>query len=161
MHNRQLYLSFIVGSLGLLRVLAPSFFEPLESLRWFTSVSPIVSPNHPALLPVRFLSAYVFLWFAFDNFERPQQFSSIGNLFLKKIGVAGPISLVLVSYVMGVLELLVAVSYLTGPYLGFASIIGSVIVFAVLAAFKVGNGTLLTRDLGILGATVTLAWLTF
>lgn len=158
--NRQIYLSLPVLGLAALRLTVPALFFGLESLKLFPDSLPVVDPGHSALLPLRWLNAFVFLWFAFDNFESPLQFSNIGNLFLKKIGFPNPVSLIPVSYSMGVLELLVATSFLAGPFLDLASLMGSIIVFAVLFAFKVGNGTLLVRDVGILGATLTLLWLT-
>ena len=160
MRNRQLYLSLVILLVTFFQFLLPSFFAYLESLRLFPNHVPMVSSTSLALVPLRLLNAFVFLWFAFDNFESPIQFSNIGNLFLRKLGFPTPIPLLSVSYAMGVLELLVAIFMLTGSFLDLAGLLGSILVFAVVFAFKVGNGTLLVRDLGVLGACLSLLWLT-
>lgn len=154
MPHRQLVLTFLVGGLFVGRIFFPDFFRPLESL---TASSPaLFSAWDNALVPLRYLSAYVFVWFAFDNFESPRQFHAIGNLVLRRFGIMQEVPLAWLSYTQGVLELLIAVSFLTGLFLPLSTLIGSVIIALVVVAFKLGNGTLLVRDLGLLGATISL-----
>lgn len=160
MLHRQLTLSLIVGSLFLLRVLFPQFFLPLESIRLLPAQEPLLPPSAIALVPLRYLAAFVFLWFAFDNFESPRQFHTIGNLVLRKIGFIREVPLAWLSYTQGFIELLVAISFMIGLGVSLAALVGSIIVSAVILAFKFGNGTLLARDLGVLGGTITLFLLT-
>lgn len=159
MPHRQLTLTLLITGLFLARLLFPDLFRPLEILTAASTTS-LLPPWHPALVPLRYLAAAVFVWFAFDNFESPRQFHAIGNLVLRRFGVTQEIPLAGVSYIQGVIELLVAVSLLTGLFLPWAALIGSIIVAFVVLAFKLGNGTLLIRDLGLLGATISLYLLT-
>lgn len=159
MPHRQLTLTLLIASLFLARVLFPDLFRPLEILT-AVGTTPSLPFWHPALVPLRYLAASVFVWFAFDNFESPRQFHAIGNLVLRRFGILQEMPLAWLSYTQGVVELLVAVSFLTGLFLPWAALVGSFIVAFVVLAFKVGNGTLLVRDLGILGATISLYLLT-
>ena len=160
MRHRPIFLTIVLAGAFLLRLFFPSLFAPLESLQVGSSSTAILPPGHSALVPLRFFAAYVFVWFALDNFESPRQFHAIGNLVLRKLGVMREIPLAWLSYTQGDVELLVAVSLVTGMMLAPAALTGSVIVALVILAFKLGNGTLLVRDLGVLGATISLYLLT-
>lgn len=160
MRSRQVYLSLVVLAVATLQFLFPHFFQYLASFRLFPSHLPLVTSASIALLPIRILNAFVFLWFAFDNLESPVQFSKIGNLFLAKIGLNISLELRSMSYALGMVELLIAILLLTGFFLDLAGLLGTLVVLAVVVVFKVGNGTLLVRNLGILGAALSLMWLT-
>lgn len=112
-----------------------------------------------ALIPLRIGLAIVFLSFGFDNIFHSGTFSQVGNkiiALLLKREVA--LDLSLGGKIQGIIEIIVALSYLSGLYLGPSAIIGSIIVALILVAYLIGFRSLLVRDIGILGGTLSL-WL--
>lgn len=115
-----------------------------------------------ALIPLRIGLAVVFLSFGFDNIFHSGTFSQVGNKILGMLaGREVNLNLNLGGKIQGALEIVVALSYLTGLYLGPSAIIGSIIVALVLLAYLIGFKSLIVRDVAILGGTITLFILTF
>ncbi len=156
----NLMIVFIISFLLLIHALFAPLTSQLEQLRFFV---PYV--NNPdlldKLLPLRVGLGFVFFWYAIDNFEHPEIFNNLSNLILKKFKLeTHALKLYPLAFIQSAFEFLVGVSFVTGIFMDIGSLIASLLLFAVLFAYEEGLGSLLIRDIGLLGASITVFLLT-
>ena len=152
----NLLLLLAVAALILIDVLFRSYSMNWEQLRVFTIFTTDVDLLDK-LLPLRVCLGYVFFWYGVDNLEHPEVFNSLSNIILKKFKLEkDKLKLYPFGYVQSSLELLVGFSLITGIFMDLGALIASLLLFAVLFAYEEGLGSLLVRDVGLLGASISL-----
>jgi len=109
------------------------------------------------LLPLRVGLGFVFFWYGIDNFEHPQIFNNLFNILLKKAKIEkNAIDYSALGYLQSVCEILVGISLVSGIFIDIGSLLGSLLLIAVLFAYEEGLGSLIIRDIGLLGATFSI-----
>jgi len=129
-----------------------------EQLRVFTH-NPTSVFLLAKLLPLRIAIAFVFLWYGIDNFEHPEIFNNLANTCLKKMHLEKPtqkFNFNPFGYIQSIAEIFVGVSLVTGIALDLGALLGSLLLVAVLFAYEEGLHSLLVRDVGLLGGTISL-----
>jgi hypothetical protein len=152
----NLIITSVLAIFLLFHFLFPAFSNSIEQIRLFVSFG-----NNPTLLvqllAIRFGLAYVFLWYGIDNYTHPEIFNNLANVLLKKFHLEkNKHTLIAIGYVQAITELFVAFSLMTGMFLDLGTLLGSLLLMAVLFAYEEGLGSLLIRDIGLLGAMISM-----
>lgn len=112
-------------------------------------------PQHPQLI-LRLSLAAVFLWFGIGKCMQSQYWVdawlSMGTQRLAAVVGMSPVNLIVL---IGIFEILVATSLVTGFFQRWFAVAGAVYLVLVLSVH--GLSEVLVRDLGLIGALLALA----
>ena len=113
------------------------------------------SSNHYSYLFLRLGLAAVFLWFGIDKFIHPNYWIDawVPHWFQGFLGNIGVSSLTFI-YFQGVFETAVGLSFLINLFIKLFSFLAAIFLIAVLLA--IGFNEITVRDMGLLGAVLSL-----
>jgi len=130
---------------------------PIESYRFFGHGTII---SLPAIFPLRVTMAFIFIWYSLEHVLSGEQFSNLTNKLLEKCGIKKQFNLRGVAKIFGVLELLVALSFVLGFYTDIFSLIAVILLSSILGIYFLALSAFLFTDIVFLGAAITLFLLT-
>jgi len=115
----------------------------------------MVNSTRYSFLALRIGLAIVFLWFGIDKFFHPDYWLGtwMPEWILNVVGVVG-ISASQLIYVVGIFEILIALSMVTSVFMRIFSLLGMIILLIVFVSSGFEN--VLVRDLGLVCALLAV-----
>lgn len=155
-YTRMSTVFFVVVVLYSIQMLLFLFRITLPELLW--SNTTLISL--PALLPLRAVLAFIFLWYAYEHICSGTQFSSIIQRCLQKMGRPTAATYTRLAFYFGIVEVLIAFSFIQGFYIDLFSLVAVCLLGGIIAVYYISLSTVLSHTIVFFGATLSLFLLT-
>lgn len=119
----------------------------------------MISSTDLAFLPLFWGLAIAFFWFGTDNILDTKTYTNVAHTVLEKFHLhkqTKHMNFTAIAVFQGLIEVACAISFLSGLFVHIFSLIAAIILLGVIIAYEDSLGKLLMRDIGLLGATVTI-----